>query len=77
MEAITETEEDLENFDPQYQLQRFGQRTHVRIYKKDDYIERATSVGFVSQFRSPQDLKKHSQFAFDEREGIFLFQKPS
>ena len=75
-EAIEETEEDLENFDPLYQLQRFGQRTHVRIYQKDDYIKRAEASGLVSKFRSPEDLKKHAHLAFDEREGIFLFQKP-
>lgn len=75
-EAIEKTEEDLENFDPLYQLQRFGQRTHVRIYQKDDYIQRAEASGLVSRFRSPEELKKHSQFAFDQREGIFLFQNP-
>ena len=73
--TLENTIEDLEIDDPEEQLARFGQRDHVRIYSRDDYIRRVESVGFESRFASPSEFEG-LQLALHPDEGVFLFQRP-
>ena len=73
-DALAEIDEDLTNFDPDHQLSRFGQVSHVRIYTRTEFLRRARAAGLQSRFKTAQEVPGYERLAFDPREGIFLFQ---
>lgn len=47
IDGVKDTHEDIKNKNEKFRIQHFGQRDHVRLYSKKDFISRLTTVGFT------------------------------
>lgn len=52
------TDEDIGLDDPQQRERRFGQWDHVRLYDREDFIDRLRSVGFEVSLYAPLEADK-------------------
>jgi SAM-dependent methyltransferase len=64
---IKDSYEDSQMNTAELRLQAFGQRDHVRIYAKDDYVARLESKGFVVEML---DFSQTKGLSFAMRHGI-------
>lgn len=62
--------------DPVLQSRLYGQKDHVRIYARKNYMERLMSAGFEVRFISYEQLSSLLQYAIQENEGFFDIRKP-
>lgn len=74
-ETITKTLEEPDIDDPEKQAALFGQKDHVRIYAKSDYINRLQHAGFRVNILTPEILKEYRVYAIQEDESVFLCSK--
>ena len=63
------------NHDPARQAALYGQKDHVRIYSKTDYIQRLQQAGFYVRILTPKDLIAFHIYAIQENESVFLCSK--
>lgn len=76
--ALTNTIEDPTVKTEQRRIELFGQRDHVRLYSKGDYVKRLESVGFVVDVQPfckelpPADVR---HYALISEELVFLCRK--
>ncbi|WP_431214680.1 class I SAM-dependent methyltransferase [Puia sp. P3] len=61
--------------DPVRQAALYGQKDHVRIYSKTDYIHRLRQAGFHVDPLSPETLAPFRIYAIQENESVFLCHK--
>ena len=61
--------------DPARQAALYGQKDHVRIYSKTDYIHRLRQAGFQVNTLSPETLSPFRIYAIQENECAFLCRK--
>jgi len=61
--------------DPARQAALYGQKDHVRIYSKADYIQRLHHAGFLIKVLTPETLISFRLFAIQENECVFLCSK--
>ena len=61
--------------DPARQAALYGQKDHVRIYSKTDYIQRLRHAGFNVTPLSPETLAPFRIYAIQENECVFLCHK--
>ena len=76
-ETIPQTLEQPNINDPVKQAALFGQKDHVRIYSKTDYVDRLQNAGFIVNILTPDHLKKYRNYAIQEKESVFLCSKPT
>lgn len=74
-ETLNTTIEDPFINDPVRQAALFGQKDHVRIYSKADYIRRLQQAGFEVSVLSPEALAPFRIYAIQENECVFLCHK--
>ncbi|MBS1660270.1 MAG: methyltransferase domain-containing protein [Bacteroidetes bacterium] len=74
-EKIIKTIEEPNIDDPVRQAALFGQKDHVRIYAKEDYIKRLQQAGFNVRILSPETLAPFRIHAIQENESVFLCDK--
>ena len=72
------TEEDLEINDPEEQDRRFGQWDHVRIYGRDDFVDRLAGVGFEVEVFAPfeRDAEQAKTLMLNPLEVLPVGRKP-
>ena len=61
--------------DPIRQAALYGQKDHVRIYAKNDYIQRLQKAGFHVNVLTPETLASFRIYAIQENESVFLCSK--
>jgi len=74
-EKILQTIEDPYINDPAQQAALYGQKDHVRIYARNDYIRRVESAGFRVHLLTPDTLSPFNIYAIQEKESVFLCYK--
>ena len=74
-ETIPITFEEPHINDPIRQATLFGQKDHVRIYSKADYIQRLQEAGFQVNLLTPETLAPFRIYAIQENESVFLCSK--
>lgn len=62
--------------DPVRQAALYGQKDHVRIYSKADYIQRLQHAGFQVNVLTAEALAPFRIYAIQENECVFLCYKP-
>jgi SAM-dependent methyltransferase len=67
-------EEPLVN-DSQRQSQLFGQKDHVRIYNRSDYMKRLMTAGFIVEYIPHESLHELHPYAIQPGEGFFSIRK--
>jgi SAM-dependent methyltransferase len=73
------TEEDPSIDDPREQERRFGQWDHVRIYGRDDFMNRLRKIGFsVMPFNGYDDFPEEAEsLGLNPRETLVIASKPN
>jgi hypothetical protein len=74
-ETLSTTIEDPLINDPARQAALYGQKDHVRIYSKADYIQRLQHAGFQVEVLTPATLAPFRIYAIQENECVFLCHK--
>ena len=74
-ETLIATIEDPLINDPVRQAALYGQKDHVRIYSKADYIKRLQNTGFQVDVLTPEVLAPFRIYAIQENECVFLCYK--
>ena len=75
-EVIDTTEEDFSVITDQERIARYGQRDHVRLYEKQDYIRRLENAGFEVQVKESDALQTYQRYAVNPEECAFVVRKP-
>jgi SAM-dependent methyltransferase len=76
-ETLDTTLEEPDIKDPIRQAAQYGQKDHVRIYAKNDYIQRLRKAGFHVNVLTPERLAPFRIHAIQENESVFLCSKQS
>ncbi len=76
--TASHTDEDPGESDPQSRIRRFGQDDHVRLYSRQDFLERLQSAGFVVEQWTQADFPaaSHARGLFRQHginEGAVLY----
>jgi hypothetical protein len=74
-ETLSTTLEDRTINDPSRQAALYGQKDHVRIYAKSDYIQRLQQAGFKVTVLTPEVFIPFRIYAIQENESVFLCSK--
>jgi len=74
-ETLDTTIEEPNINDPIRQAALYGQKDHVRIYVKNDYIQRLQKAGFHVNVLTPETLAPFRIHAIQENESVFLCYK--
>jgi len=74
-ETLGSTLEEPHINDPVRQAALYGQKDHVRIYAKTDYIQRLQKAGFQVNVLTPETLSSFRIHAIQENESVFLCSK--
>lgn len=74
-ETLDTTIEEPDINDPIRQAALYGQKDHVRIYAKNDYMQRLQKAGFHVDVLTPETLSSFRIHAIQENESVFLCSK--
>lgn len=75
-EVIENTEEDFSVITDAERIARYGQRDHVRVYQKQDYIRRLEKAGFEVELLEADALRDYRRYAVNPEECAFVVRKP-
>jgi len=77
LKPVTQTKEDPAVTDTSLRLKYFGQADHVRLYAKQQFIERLTSVGFKVKWYTVDDFGKElfQQSGITQQSVLYVVEK--
>ena len=78
--ALDRTIEDPTATTDEQRIERFGQRDHVRLYSRDDYLQRLKAAGFevtAESYAVALGSDKVQRFGLVEEEEVFLLRPSS